>query len=95
MQIIQALAEISSKFLNSILWKLFILLNQLIEIATSTIFEDDPKMVPSLIPVEKFEYVSVFQVMKDSDFVEHFFTSVLLDRLDSNIINGLLFPTLY
>ena len=78
MQIVQSLRQISSKLFHSIFGQLFVLFNQLEQIATGTIFKNDPEMVPRFIPVKKLEYVSVFKIVEDSDFVQNLFASVFL-----------------
>jgi hypothetical protein len=43
------------------------LLNELEEVATSAVLKNDPKMIPRLVPVEEFQYVSVLQVVEYSN----------------------------
>ena len=75
MKVVQALRQISSKLLDGLLGQFLILLHQLKKITASAILKDDPQVVPGLIPVIKFQDVSILQVVKDAHldvkFVKH------------------------
>ena len=70
MQVVQALSEVSPKFLYSRLWKFLVLLNQLEQISASAVLENNPQMIPSFVPVVKLQNVAILQVVKDSN-LEH------------------------
>jgi len=64
------------------------------EVATSTVLEDDPEVIPGFIPVEEAEDMPVLQVVENSNFIQYFFAPILLHRFHSNVIDRLFFPTL-
>jgi len=47
------------------------LFNELKEVSTGAIFENDPQVVPRLVPVKEFQYMPILQVVKDANLV-HF-----------------------
>ena len=59
MQVIKPLSKISSEFLNSCLWKLLVLLDNLEQVTTRTIFKDDPEVIPRFIPIVELENVAI------------------------------------
>ena len=67
MQILQAFDQLNSKESNLVFRQLLVLFDQFVEIVATAVFEDDPQMVPRLIPVVKLENTLVFQIMKDSN----------------------------
>ena len=69
MEIVEALRKIASKLLESRLGKLFVLLNDLKQVATCAVLEDNPKMIPRFIPVVELQDVSVLQIVEDSHLV--------------------------
>ena len=95
MQIVQSLRQVTTKLFNRLLRKFFVLLDQLVQIAAGAVLKDDPEMVSRLIPVVKFEDVSVLETVEDAHLVQHFLASVFLDRLDSDIVDRLFLATLY
>ena len=68
-QVVQALSEVSTEFLNRLLGQLFVLLDQLEQVSTSAVLENDPQMVPCLVPVVKLENVAILQIVEYSDLV--------------------------
>ena len=55
---------------------LFFLVNQLEKIAASTVFENDPQVIPRLIPVEEAQDISVFEVVKDTHLLNSIFNDI-------------------
>ena len=53
-----------TELLDGCFIKLFVLLDHLVEVTSSTVLEDDPEMVPCFVPIVKLENMSVFQVME-------------------------------
>jgi len=68
-KVIKALAQITAEFFNGLFRQNFVLINQLVQIATSTILKYDPEVIPSLVPVEEFQNMAIFQVVENSYFV--------------------------
>jgi hypothetical protein len=93
MKVVKALSKISSKLLDGLLRKLLVLLNQLEEISSGAVLENNPEMVASFVPIIKLEDVSVLKTVENPDFVENLFPAVLLDALDCHVIDGLLLST--
>lgn len=66
----------------------------MVEITTSTIFENDPKMIPRLVPIVELENVSVLQTVEDADFVQHLLPAILFNGLNGDIVDGLFLAAL-
>ena len=66
-QVVETLGQVSTKLLDRLLGQLFVLFNQLKQVATGTVLKNDPKMVSGLIPIVELENVSVLQVVEDSN----------------------------
>ena len=94
MKVVESLSEIAAELLNSIFWKLLVLLDQLKQVTSGTVFKNNPQMVSRFVPVKKLQDVSIFQVVEDTNFIQDFLSSVLLYRLYSNIVYCLLLATL-
>lgn len=43
------------------------MLDELEEVTTSAVLKNDPQMIPRLVPVEEFQYMSVLQVVEYSN----------------------------
>ena len=72
MQVVQSHCQVSSELLDCILREILVLFDDLIQIATGAVLEDDPEMVPSLIPVVEFEHVPVLEVVEDSNLINRY-----------------------
>lgn len=59
MQIAQSLKHFVSKLLHSVLRQLLVLLKQALKVATNAMLEDDPEMVPRLVPIVELQNVWV------------------------------------
>ena len=73
---------------------MLILLDQLEQVSSGTVFKNDPQVVARFVPVKEFQNVSVLKVVKDTNFVQHLLASVFLDRLDRYVVDRLLLATL-
>lgn len=67
MQVIEPLSKISTKLLNRVFWKLFVLLNHLEQVTSSAILEDNPKMISCFIPVVELEDMAILEIMENSN----------------------------
>ena len=67
MQVVKALRKISSKLSDRVFWQLLIQLDHLKQVPTRTVLEDDPQVVPRLVPIVEFQNVPVLQIVKDFD----------------------------
>ena len=65
MQVVQPLREISSKLPDRVFWQLLVQLNHLKQVSTRTVLEDDPQVVPRLVPIVEFQNVPVLQIVED------------------------------
>ena len=61
------MGQVPTKLLDRLLGQLFVLFNQLKQVATGTVLKNDPKMVSGLVPIVELENVSVLQVVEDSN----------------------------
>jgi len=93
-EVVEALSKIASELLQGGLGQLFVLLDQLQQITACAVLENDPQVVPRLVPVVKLEDVAIFQIMEDSHLVEDFATAEFLDRFYCHILDSLLLSSL-
>lgn len=73
---------------------LLVLLNHLKQVSPGTVLEDNPEVVPGLVPIEELENVPVFQIVENSHLVEHFLSAVLFDGLHCHVLDSFLFAAL-
>jgi hypothetical protein len=58
-KVVQTLREISAELLDRVFRQLLVQLYDLKQVATCTVFENNPKVVACLVPVEKFQNMPV------------------------------------
>jgi len=78
-QIVQSLRQISPKFLDGFFRQLSVLLDELEEIASSTVLKNDPKMISGFVPVIELQDMPILETVKDPDFIKYLFSSILFN----------------
>ena len=67
MQVVEPLRQVSAKLLDRWLGELLVLLDHLEQVTASAVFEDDPEVIARLIPVVELQYVSVLEIVENSN----------------------------
>lgn len=72
----------------------FVLLNELHEISSRTVLEQNPKVVFGFIPGDEFHDVRVVHVVDDLHFIENSLLPTFVKALHRHVLDGFLLPSL-